>query len=203
MSRESRSHKSIRVRETFRPKILVLCEGRDERRYFNSLQREFSFTGLELPATRFNTPRELVREAVRLKKEAKKTIPYDHVYVVVDHDNHPHHAEAFDQAKANDVILIFSNPCFEYWYLLHFSPTTKLHPNCESLITQLKTYLLGYKHGQDCFEKILPRIDTAVTNAKHICIEVQKAGSNKIYELSPFCNVWEIVEQIRTFSPLT
>ena len=196
MSRVSRPHKSIHGRENLRPKILVLCEGRDERRYFNSLQREFSFTGLEIPTTRFNTPRELVREAVRLKKEARKTNPYDRIYVVVDHDNHPHQPEAFDQARANNVTMIFSNPCFEYWYLLHFSPTTKLHPNCDSLITQLKTHLPGYKHGKDCFEEILPRIDAAVSNAKHICSEVRKAGSDNIYELSPFCNVWEIVNYI-------
>jgi hypothetical protein len=75
-----------------------------------------------------STPKAIVERAVELKKQADldakrradDNLTYDEVWCVFDVDDHRLIFEATEQAKANEIEVAVSNPCFELWALLHF-----------------------------------------------------------------------------------
>lgn len=67
-------------------------------------------------------PARVVKTGIALQKEAKKSKePFIEVYCVFDRDDHESYQQAFDLIKGkNSIKAIWSNECFELWYLLHF-----------------------------------------------------------------------------------
>ncbi|HPH15934.1 MAG TPA: RloB family protein [Bacteroidales bacterium] len=53
----------------------------------------------------------------------------------------------------SNILIIVNNPCLEYWFLLHFEPTTKRSNSCSSIEVQLKKYLKNYQKTQKYFTK--------------------------------------------------
>ena len=114
-------------------RILILCEGeKTEPNYFNGLKRD-KFRSNRLSALRIeiydygsNTAKELVKQAKSLKDDAKREKnPYDKIWVVFDRDGYTKHPQALDQASANGIRVAFSSISFEFWFLLHFTYTTR------------------------------------------------------------------------------
>lgn len=72
-------------------------------------------------------PKTLVERAVERKKRAERdakregdpNLAYEEVWCVFDVDEHPKLADAQQQARAHNIGLAMSNPCFELWVLLH------------------------------------------------------------------------------------
>lgn len=67
-------------------------------------------------------PRAVVERAVQVKKALRgdSLAGQDTVWAVFDRDEHPRFPEAVDMAKANDILLAVSNPCFEIWGVFHY-----------------------------------------------------------------------------------
>jgi hypothetical protein len=70
-------------------------------------------------------PMTLVDAAAALRKKSKKNGSgsfgkNDPIWVVFDCDQHPNIDRAREKARANDIGVSFSNPCFEVWGVLHF-----------------------------------------------------------------------------------
>jgi RloB-like protein len=121
----------LRRRSPFREvkrRILIVCEGIvTERHYFNDLRIQTKSL-VELNIEPGGTPKTLVERAVDFKKSAEKAakrakdenLKFDVVWCVFDVDVHPFLAEAQQQARDNGIKAAVSNPCFEFWVLLHF-----------------------------------------------------------------------------------
>ena len=119
-----------------------------------------------------------VNYAKELIKQSEKD-PYDNVFCVIDRDRHTSFDTAIVQInsfrnKHTKLHSIISNPCFEYWILLHFIYTTKLFgasgdsPCMDLIKNDLKIYLPDYEKGD---KAIMPPIikaglEMAVANAK-------------------------------------
>ncbi len=71
-------------------------------------------------------PRTLVKAAknLRAKLAREDQLQYDEVWFVIDRDQHTTFDAAIDEAEANGFEVAYSVPCFELWYLLHFTPQT-------------------------------------------------------------------------------
>jgi hypothetical protein len=72
-----------------------------------------------------------------------------------------------------NVIVIVSNPCIEFWFLLHFEKTSKYFDTCSSAETQLKKHLKNYektqkfftKQNDDIYLKLKPNLKTGIENS--------------------------------------
>lgn len=76
-------------------------------------------------------------------------------------------------AEFQNVMVIVNNPCLEFWFLLHFTPTSRYYRRCSDVIPTLKKYLNGYektekffkKTNNDIYLRLKPYLRKAIQNA--------------------------------------
>ncbi|MGC3986829.1 MAG: RloB family protein [Pseudorhodoferax sp.] len=116
--------------------IVIACEGQvTERHYFNSCKQEYGAGMVSLrwlPIT--GIPMTVVtaaideREAlVARARKSRDSFDVFRVWAVFDRDEHPDVAQALALARANQIEVAFSNPCFELWPLLHLEDYGGVH----------------------------------------------------------------------------
>ena len=81
-----------------------------------------------------------------------------------------HHHDDFQ-----NVVVIVNNPCLEFWFLLHFIPTSRYYRRCFDVIRtlKLKKHLIGYektekffkKTNNDIYSRLKPYLHNAIQNA--------------------------------------
>ena len=122
---------------------------------------------------------------------------YDEIFCVVDIDDHISLKDAIQKARDNDLELIISNPCFEYWYILHFKKTGSSYSNRPQLYKELETLLSCRYEKSSCgfFEKIYPLTETAIENAKAI-LRSQWQNETDLSKCNPSTTVYRVVESI-------
>lgn len=111
--------------QSSKPLILIVCGGKTEEHYFSGLGHWFNLTNVTVS---FQKPR--ARDILaRVQEKIEAGPSWDEIYCVLDVDDH--HAEVkrlqFALAGLSRKNLraraVLSNPCFEYWLLLHFEYT--------------------------------------------------------------------------------
>ena len=139
MTRKARSFREHRrghpSREPY-PRLLIVCEGaKTEPNYFKAARAEYRLStanvavyGEECGAS----PSTIVSYALACFERDKD---YDGVFCVFDRDEHQDYEQAKDRCRAivrsNEsgnpcpFFAITSNPCFEYWLILHFEDTSR------------------------------------------------------------------------------
>jgi hypothetical protein len=122
---------------------------RTEINYFEGLIKDLklSTVNIEILDIKQNTPDSLLREAKQLYQKAKRSgNPYDRVYCVFDKDGHSKYQKTrgdIEQIrKPKDVYhCAFSEPCFEFWLLLHYKKTDKPFTNFDVEKNSLCVYV--------------------------------------------------------------
>ncbi|VVH66279.1 hypothetical protein BSPLISOX_2257 [uncultured Gammaproteobacteria bacterium] len=163
------------IREPY-DKVLIVCEGRTEINYFEGLIKDLklSTVNIEILDIKQNTPDSLLREAKQLYQKAKRSgNPYDRVYCVFDKDGHSKYQKTrgdIEQIrKPKDVYhCAFSEPCFEFWLLLHYKKTDKPFTNFDEIRKDkdFKKHFPNYDKSKNNFNDLKARISTACQNAK-------------------------------------
>jgi hypothetical protein len=125
----------------------------------------------------------------------------DKICLIVDRDkesfvNNPtndQYTYVVEKCRENEIDFYLTNPCFEFWLLLHFDEVHHLDKNSlldNPKITAKKRYaevelcklVSGYKKNQIKFEKFITNIDKAIINEKNFCEDINelqcKVGSN-------------------------
>lgn len=105
---------------------------------------------------------------------------YDIVYIVFDRDSHLYYIDALDKVEGlknkhkNDekkivqFIAIPSNPCVEYWFLLHFKNQQALIHR-DAIQKELKIYIKNYdKADESTFNQTKHLLKIAIKNAERI-----------------------------------
>jgi len=146
-----------------------------------------ALTDVEIVHPEGTDPITLTKRAIELrderKKEAKKNptkVAYDEVWVIFDLEKpHDERRELAKNAKSlkgvSGIQFASSDPCFEYWLLLHEEYTTSPFIDCSQVIKRLKRYWKDYSKGESPSKEFLDKIPIAVTNAKH-CREHHKTS---------------------------
>jgi len=191
-------------RQTVRKRILILCEGgKTEPGYFKAIKADKylsrQLVGLRIVVhnTKKNTAKELVAQAIYLKKEAKhEKNPYDDVWVVVDRDGYTKHPESFDRARQTDICIGFSSPCFEYWILLHYVYTSSPFDNCDAVIVKLQQYIPEYNKAENYFDDLKERIEAAITHGNRIKRHWEDIADGPIWQYNPYTDVGELVNKL-------
>ena len=120
----------------------------------------------------------------------------DELCLVVDRDKHSfvsspendQYAYVVEKCTENDINLYISNPCFEFWLLLHFDEVhtidkVKLIEN-EKIGSrrfaeiELRKLVSGYKKNNIKFEEFLGKIDKAIENEKLFSEDIQELKHN-------------------------
>ncbi len=183
-------------------KVWIYCEGSEtEYNYFNGIKKEKRLTdikaahGIEIPETKINTAKELVK----LAKAKKKEFPFDTCWVVFDKDGYTKHPQAFNQAKDNNINIAFSSVSFEYWFLLHFEQTSKPFKKADALIKELKKK--GYSHYEktlDHYAFLKSKTKIAISNAIWLRkgIEAIEGEGYKCYECDAYTDVDKLVDYL-------
>lgn len=174
--------------------FLIVTEGAvTEPEYFRALCAALSMSkvDVEVCQSEFGTdPLSIVSYADKLKKDrdkqAKKSemvVKYDQVWVVFDQEgpeNGRNWQGGIDSARAKKFKIVFSNPSFEFWLVLHHEYTTAPFANSDAVEARLKVSDPDYgKHGgQTDFTNVyLPKTEDAITHARRVREDHAKTGA--------------------------
>ncbi|HFU77753.1 MAG TPA: RloB domain-containing protein [Epsilonproteobacteria bacterium] len=198
-----------RAKESRKPydKVLIVCEGEKTEPHYLTALRDYlklSQANIKIDPNSDSSPTSVVKYAKDLIRDSPKD-PYDHVFCVIDRDRHTDFDTAMAQIdgyKNKDTKLhaIVSNPCFEFWILLHYNYTTKLFgvggdSPCEDLIkNDLKVFINDYAKGD---KTIMPPIiasglGMAVANAKRANVTAKRNGTD-----NPTTQMDELVDYLK------
>ena len=121
----------------------------------------------------------------------------DIIWCVFDCDENTN--DAISQAckiAGKDVKICLSNPNFELWFLLHFSPIASKLDRFE-VVNKLKEYIPKYDKTLDVYDLLLNNRSIAIDNAKKLNKLHEKDEIKLIsVESNPSTQVYRVVEEI-------
>jgi len=131
---------------------------------------------------------ELIEEYIK-NSEIVFDRSYDKVCIIVDRDKQSFKSDQYDyvreQCQKHQFNLYVSNPCFEFWLLLHYPDADKLDKQAilenrrvtsKKKLTEklLSEKLIGYKKNLLNFECIKDKIDLAIEQEKSFCEDIEE-----------------------------
>ena len=137
--------------------IAIIGEGETEWWYFDTLRIACRYKFKVAPD--FPQHSDIPHMAKLAEDYVKRET--DHVVCLVDMDRLlkvPAEMAAYQKLKkksSRNVIWIETNPCTEFWFLLHFLPqiSTKHYETCEDVLPDLQRYMPGYEKTARYFRK--------------------------------------------------
>lgn len=140
----------------------------------------------------------LKNEAKELGLDAKLG---DQAYCLVDSDIDASKDTSIRKADQLSGVLtkvIVSNPCFEIWYLCHYTASTHEYATNTEVINALQRYVPDYKKNmQGLYDRLLDRQANAIENAKFLekhCSDLGKIPHTVSF--GPSTEVYRIVEEL-------
>ena len=172
-------------RRKIKPVILIVTEGsQTEPKYFEHYRNRQTNIDIRVVGSRTSGGEtdylSLIRKAVEYQNKNQISVSEgDSVWVVADGDvnyNNPDPITAKDSllskarkmADAKGIQIALSNPCFEFWYLLHFQYTTKFFKDYPAVKNALTTYLPDYEKAGDVYNQLAEHTAIAIQNAKRV-----------------------------------
>lgn len=167
--------------------IAIIGEGETEWFYFESLRITCRYPFKLSP----DFPQHADIEHILKLAKAKLTEDYDYVVCLIDMNRlieksaERQKYQSFKSRKENrNIIFIETNPCIEFWFLLHFLPdkTVRRCQNYDQLIPELRKYMPGYEKTKRYFIKT-KLYDYLRANGS---IERAKSNAEKLSQMSKF-----------------
>lgn len=177
-------------------RVLIVCEGeKTEVFYFKDFCEDLRLRTLDVrvePGSWGSSPDRVVAYALELYEEdARSGDHYDHVYCVMDRDEHATFNQALAMLQSSGgrracIHAITSFPCFEYWFLCHFEFTRRPFfrsggkSPCDEVIARLRGYPDFNNYGKGTrgvYALLKNRMETAMANAEQACVQACSDGS--------------------------
>lgn len=129
--------------------IAIIGEGETEWFYFDALRIACRYPFKVAP----DFPQHSDIPHMAKMAEEKVKADYDHIICLVDMDRLqklPKEMDAYERTKrrsSKNIMWVETNPCTEFWFLLHFMPQLSLrHYNTyEELLPELQRFMPGYE----------------------------------------------------------
>ncbi|WP_416900742.1 RloB family protein [Micromonospora echinospora] len=154
-----------------------------ERAYLERLRREPWIRNRLVVAVEKGSPTDAVRGAARRRDDSD----LDQAYVVCDVDQYPT-AGPTKEAQQRDVTLLWSNPCFEVWLILHHGDCTRYLADEGAAKDLLRRHVKKWDKAKLNFEDFREGIHGAVGRA-------HKLGDPP--DANPSTAVWRLIEALR------
>ena len=197
-------------RRKIKPVILIVTEGsQTEPKYFEHYRNRQTNIDIRVVGSRTSGGEtdylSLIRKAVEYQNKNQISVSEgDSVWVVADGDvnyNNPDPITAKDSllskarkmADAKGIQIALSNPCFEFWYLLHFQYTTKFF-----FLSDNGLYLPDYEKAGDVYNQLAEHTAIAIQNAKRVEQYHLQNDSSKPFGIAvnPFTDIYQLVESL-------
>ena len=211
MGNKARSKKHLARRSpryTPRECVLIVCEdGKASPKYFTRLRVELSRLKPMLdvrvvgagsgPSGVVDAASRDVEERDRRAAASVLVLGYERIWCVMDVEA-PGPRKSLDAAlraaAAQGFSPALSNPCFEYWLLLHFEARGSHFHHSRDVPQAIKRHVNGYTKGADIFETVYPLTDTAIANAKTVLRS--KGNPRDLTGCNPSTHVYRVVEHL-------
>lgn len=110
------------------------------------------------------------------------------------------------KAEKAKIKVIETNPCTEFWFLLHFLPnlSTKTYVSYDDVVKDLRRYFPGYEKSKKYFKKIQPYqylaeygdLERAVSYAKQLYTLAQQTPE----DLHSYTQIHELLELLESIA---
>jgi len=197
--------------------VLIVCEGEKTEPYYFEEMRvylDLDSTNIEIDGSCGSSPKSVVNHAQKLfDSERASHGNYDRVFCVFDRDQHETFDYALDKissinralkkdgySKEDVFTAIRSVPAFEYWFLLHFTPSTRPYSPLvnksvgDQVIDDLRVYLPDYEKKKEGMYKY--SIDNRLIDAAKAHSERIFKNSQNIGNINPSTNVHDLVKYL-------
>lgn len=144
-----------------RPVIYIICEGKEtEINYFRHFRTRRCLVDVVPISSKHTAAEHLVKHARALISHADYfQKDGDQIWCVFDCDENSDVAlrNAAEFAKQKGYHIAYSNPCFEYWYLLHFVKQNGYLKDANEVLRLLQSRgrLEKYAKNLDVFQELL------------------------------------------------
>ena len=189
------------ARRKRRPIIYIICEGKEtETLYFKHFRSRNCLVDIVPISSKHKAAEHLVKHAKSLISQADYyPKDGDQLWCVFDRDDNKDHElqAAVEYAEKHGYKIAFSNPSFEYWYLIHFEKRNGYLKDSDTVIDILKSrgYLPNYEKRADVFTDLQEHQQTAIQRAKE---RVEQLQRDRVVVISgdsnPVTTVYELVE---------
>jgi len=194
------------------PVVIIVCEGKEtEPSYFENFKKRDKPLKIEIVknAAGKSYP-ALIKKAVESKRKyVDGTESKWDVWCVSDVDvdyktpdsqsaRNKQLKEYAKNATDNNFKIALSNPCFEVWFLLHFTPNIGYMQDCNTVEKVLSKHLHNYQKNRDVFGLLADKLESAVSNGKKLKQYHEEKGKKDFIDVAvnPYTNVWELVESL-------
>ena len=186
-------------------KIIIACEGeKTEHGYFEAIRQSLRLSTVKVRVVKppGSDPLSVVRAAI----EGRDMIKMDHRWVkgdmawaVFDGDEHiannpTNWYEALQIADSQGIFLAVSNPCFEFWYLLHFQDQW-----ADITRQKARDLLKKHLHNYEKADQLYPMpLEPLTLLAKQRAAELTvRATTNELpLHTNPCTGVWILVDSL-------
>ncbi len=191
-------------RHTPQSTVLIACEGKKtEPIYFAQLGKHLGLHTIQVVQALGTDPMSIVTDAANRKRERARNAErstivteYEQVWCVFDVDEHPALGSAIEKARDNDIRVALSNPCFEYWLLLHYVKFGRTNRSRQQIQSELRRWIRGYEKGADYSALLFERIPNAISHAADILSSqwrVDATDTIRLRECNPSTSVHSLV----------
>ncbi len=184
-----------------RKRILLLAtegKNRTETQYFKSIPSDDYV--IRFAPGNYTDPVNMIRS---LKNEYSELELDDQMgdaaFCVLDSDVDPVkniQIKRADELSEGNIKVIVSSPCFEIWYLCHYSSSTRQYGSSNEVLNALRLYIPEYrKEMTGIWEIIGSKTEAAIHNAKILvqkCFESDRTWHT--VDFSPSTEVYKIIE---------
>ena len=176
--------------------VAIVVDGKNEKWYVEKVKIHYPCSAIQSIKVKPELPdkRKNVQDLFDLAKN-KLNEEYTYVVLILDLDVPLSNKAEFNKLKVlynkyllarnnkltgrqkasygwmSKLLVVVNNPCLEYWYLLHYSKTTKFFANYQSLLLELKkiSNLSTYDKCESYYNghpDIYQRLETVLKNAR-------------------------------------
>jgi bifunctional ADP-heptose synthase (sugar kinase/adenylyltransferase) len=163
---------------------LIATNGeKTERDYFTALKKEHWIKPAKIVVVyESGSPEEVVRGAARRRDRDD----YDQAWAVCDVDKY-NTSGAASLAEAMAVELLWSNPCFEVWLILHKGKCASYIEDARRAGDRLRAHIADWDKGALRFEDFRDGIPDAAQRAKAL---------GEPPDANPSTAVWRLIEAL-------
>lgn len=186
-----------------RPIIYIICEGEEtEIKYFKHFRSRNCLVEVTPVPSKHKAAEHLVKHARSLIGQMEYCPKDgDETWCVFDCDDNSNESlkATADMAKKYGYGVAFSNPCFEYWYLLHFMQYNAYLKGSGEVVRLLraKGRLEKYEKNQDVYHLLLSYQTEAVRRADARLEQLYRDGTLVMSrDSNPATTVHKLVEYL-------
>lgn len=175
--------------------IIVVSGGETEDVYFENLEPIRQDVSIKREFKSVD-PKKILSEAIRLRRIHQQNVKCKNIetWIVIDKD-HFDIDNVVREAKQQNILVAYSNICFEVWYALHFQYSTAQN-NAKDWEKICKKHLQipSYSKTDNYNNKLHPKTKQAILNAKKL--ENFHKATNKPSLKNPYTSVYQLVERL-------